>query len=223
MARARARGTLPAMHRPLALSLALSWGVLTLAPPAEATVVRALSLREKVEVAPVVIHGVVERVEVEWEVPGARIQTLVTVKIGEAIKGGFEPGERLILRRGGGQLGDITQTAPGLSSYEPGEEVILFLEPFGPYYVAIGIGIGKYAVGQVGQEKWVSHAPNVAGVTFREGAPKVVEPIQPMTPEPLHQFLKTLRSYARKIPTDPTAMPRKGAVLKPRPSVPATP
>lgn len=208
------------MHRPLALSLALGLGVLAPALPAEATVVKALSLREKVDVAPVVIHGVVDRVEVEWEVPDARIQTLVTVKILECVKGGFEPGDRLIVRRGGGQIGDITQTAPGLSEYEPGEEVVLFLEPFGATYVAIGIGIGKYEVGMMGKEKWVSHAPNVAGVTFREGSPPIVEPIRPMTPEPLHSFLKTVRSYARKIPTEPTAMPRKGAILKPPPSLP---
>ncbi|CAN0545119.1 unnamed protein product, partial [Laminaria digitata] len=61
---------------------------LTLLPQtADATVVKALSLREKVEVAPVVLHGVVQRVDVEWARPGALVRTTITLKVTEALKG----------------------------------------------------------------------------------------------------------------------------------------
>ena len=52
--------------------------------------------------------------------------------------------------------------ADGQSAYEPGEEVILFLEPKGSEYVEIGIGIAKYSVEHDGKTKIVTHNPSVA-------------------------------------------------------------
>ena len=103
--------------------------------------------------------------------------------------------------RGGGRIGDFHQTAPGLSEYEAGEEVVLFLEPLGAEYVGIGIGIAKYAVDTSRAEKIVTHAPKVSGVTFREGDRPVIEPIRPMAPTPLSDFLKSVRSYVRQLTT----------------------
>ena len=48
--------------------------------------------------------------------------------------------------KGGGTVDGFTQTAPGLSVFEEGEEVIMFLEPYRETYVPIGIGIGEYEV-----------------------------------------------------------------------------
>lgn len=195
--------------------LALALTLVAAPATTEATVVKALSLREKARIAPVVVHGVVQRVEVSWRDPGTFIQTIVTLKVTEALKGGHEPGDVLRIYRGGGRIGDVHQTAPGLSQYEVGEEVVLFLEPLGAEYVGIGIGIAKYAVQSTRGEKIVTHAPNVSGATFRDGQPPVIEPIEPMSPTPLPAFLKTLRSYVREIPAHrPAASPRKGAVLK---------
>ncbi len=191
--------------------------LLGMAKPAEATVVKDLTLLEKSEVAKVVVHGVVERVEVEWEVPEAKLQTLVTLRILESIKGGFEQGQLITFRRGGGTLGDFTQTAPGLSKYEVGEEVLMFLEPLGASYVGIGIGIGKYEVRVAyHQESFVPvvfHDPHVAGLRYQSGRPVGIKQIEPMTPEPLAVFKKRLRSYVRGI-TNKVRIPANTVELK---------
>ena len=167
--------------------------------PANATVVKASSLIEKVELAPVIIHGTVERIETRWVVPGARLETLVTLNVIEAIKGDFSPKERVTFRRGGGEKDGFTQTAPGLAEYELGEEVIMFLEPLGASYVAIGIGIGKYAVEPWGEGKFVTHDPDVAELRYDEilEKPHPIRKALAMQPEPLSDFKKRLRSYAR--------------------------
>lgn len=203
-------------------SLLALLGVLV-AAPAHATVVKWMSLADKTQISPVVVHGIIERVDTEWEVVGAKVRTVATVRVVEAIKGDLAKDERILLRRGGGRIGTFEQTAPGLSVYEPGEEVVLFLEPYGPYLIEIGIGIGKYDVGSDGRSKWVHFAPNVAELKPAEaGRQAKIEDAQPMEPVKLERFLKEVRSYARGIPTAPVAQPRKGASLKaPLPTLPS--
>ncbi len=201
------------------LALALALGIVGAPVAAQATVVKAMSLLEKSEASPVIVHGLVERVDTEWEVFEARVRTIITVKIIESIKGDFAPQERLVLFRGGGQIGDFVQTAPGLSQYEPGEEVILFLEPLDEGYIEIGIGIGKYGVNSWGSNKWVTHAPEVAAVRFSSEQPMKIEALEAMQPEPLHLFLKRVRSYVRGLTEPVQPAIRKGAEQKPAPSI----
>lgn len=197
----------PALLAGLCLSL--------MSAEAQATTVKLMSLLEKTEACPVVVHGIVQRVETRWAVFGARVETLVTLEVVEALKGDLAPGERITFRRGGGTIGRFTQTAPGLSRYEEGEEVIMFLEPYLETYVAIGIGIGKYEVETTaGGQKYVFHDPKVAAVRFDADQPIEVEPHPAMEPEPLHLFLKRVRSFARGIPTHTPVRPAKGASLK---------
>lgn len=211
----------------VARGLGVAAALVVLAPsiPARATVVKAMSLVEKVEAAPIVVHGTVLAVETKWVVPGARVETRVTLKVIEALKGDFAPKEHLTFRRGGGRIDGFEQTAPGLSQYELGEEVILFLEPLGASYVAIGIGIGKYEVEQRRDGKFVTHAPNVAAARFDEKLekPMVLVDQTAMTPEPLPAFLKRLRSYARGFGVKKIHRPGVPAELKPRPELSPAP
>lgn len=197
---------------------ALAAGVALLALPAssEATVVRALSLAEKCKVAPVIVYGTIERVESQWEVSGSSIETLITVRVVESLRGDAKPESRLVVRQGGGQIGELRQVAAGMSRYEPGEEVVLFLEPLGAYLVEIGIGIGKYAITPSRGQKWVTHAPEVAQARASQGGHMVVEPIPPMEPTPLFQFLKLVRSHVAGLPAE-NAAPKKG--MRARPTV----
>ena len=180
------------MHR-----AALFAGVLLVAPEAQATTVKLMSLVEKTEASPVVVHGVIERVEARWAVFGARVETVVTLSVLESIKGDIAIGERLTFRQGGGTVDGFSQTAPGLSVFEEGEEVIMFLEPYLETFVPIGIGIGEYEVHRVGAEKYVFHDPKVAAVRFSSDQPMRIEPHPKMEPELLSSFLKRVRSYAR--------------------------
>lgn len=187
--------------------------------PASATVVKAMTLMEKAQSAPVILHGIVQGTEVRWAVPGARVETLVTIEVIESLKGGFEPGERVTFRRGGGKIGDFEQTAPGLSEYEPGEEVIMFLEPLGATFVAIGIGIGKYEVEPRSTGKFVEHQPDVAVLKYGGDSrvPQEIEPHPGMDPEPLPAFLKRVRSYVRGFGVKKTAKPGDVYELKSTP------
>jgi hypothetical protein len=183
---------------------------------AQATVVKAMTLEEKTAAAPLVVHAVVERVESDWEIEGARARTLITVRVIETLKGDAARDQRLILRQGGGHIGDFHQTAPGMSKFEEGEECVLFLEPLGAMLVELGIGIGKYGIEDRGRDKWVSFAPNVAAYRVIKGERGHVEEVAPMEPERLSTFLKRVRSFARNIPS-PQITPRKGVTLKPAP------
>jgi hypothetical protein len=181
------------MHRAVLLSGAL----LLASPDAHATTVKLMSLLEKTETSPLVVHGIIERVEARWAVFGARVETIVTLSVVESIKGHVPAGERVTFRQGGGTIDGFTQTAPGLSVFEEGEEVIMFLEPYLETYVPIGIGIGEYEVKTEPSGKYVFHDPKVAAVRFSSDQPMRIEPHQPMTPEPLDRFLERIRGYAR--------------------------
>ncbi len=188
-------------------------------PPVEATVVRAMTLREKVQRAPVIVHGVVQRVDSAFTDDEARIRTTVALRVIESIKGGFSPGATVLFERGGGTVGQTWQTAPGLAHYEPGDEVVLFLEPLGATLVSIGIGIGTYTVDVEdigrGPEPVVRHHPDVAALRYDgDGRPSRIEPLPPMRPEPLGRFLSQVRSFALisknptlKIPELPRPIP----------------
>lgn len=198
-----------------ATSVVAAASLLVAAPSAaDATVVRAMSLFEKARAAPLVVHGVVERVETEWDVPEAKTRTLITVQVLEGLKG-TRRGERITVAQGGGTLGSFSQTIPGTSAFEPGEEVILFLEAFGAYAVEVGIGIGKYGVDTNGRDKWVTHNPDVAvAVEGDRDRPMRITASTPMTPEPLDGFLKRVRSYIAGF-TVPTGAARKAGGLRP--------
>src|SRR5262245_21015966 len=105
-----------------------------------------MTLEEQTQASPLEVQVIVERKESEWELIGSRARTLITVKVVDTLKGDAAVGSHLIIRQGGGTIGDFVQTAPGLDAYEEGEECILFLEPIGPYLVTIGFQIGKYNI-----------------------------------------------------------------------------
>ena len=171
---------------------------LLLAPlPAEATVVRALSLYEKAQVAPLIVRARVERVEPVLATDAGSVQTLVTIHVLEVLKGNAKNGDRLLLRHSGGTVGDFTHHVPGQSVYEAGEEAILFLEPWGPYLVEIGIGIGKYPIEVQRGLQVVTHDPKVALARIVPGEPMQIEDSVPMEPEPIDRFTKRLRSYVK--------------------------
>jgi hypothetical protein len=170
--------------------------VLLVAERGSATVVNALTLAEKTRVAPVIVHARVERVESRWEIPNERIETLVSLRVIEDIKGDTENGTLVTLRQSGGEIDGVRAAPIGMSTYTVGEEVIVFLEPLGPHLIEIGIGIAKYSIEHSRGERIVSHAPNVAGVRRPERGegPTRIEALSPMEPERLSTFLLRLKS-----------------------------
>ena len=178
-----------------------------------------MTLREKTESASVVVHGVVEHVSARWTLDGARIETRVVLEVLECLRGGCEKGERIGFRRPGGEVEGVWQRAPGLAEYAAGDEVILFLEPYGETLVSIGIGIGTYRVELkdlgAGLEPVVVHAPKVAGLRFADGERPMVTPLPASEPEALSGFLKRVRSFVAGHDDRPVVLPRKIPVKLP--------
>lgn len=200
-----------------AIGAGLLCATILAAADASATVVESLSLYEKTQVAPLVVHARVARIEPVLADHGGAIETRVTFVVLEALKGRADPGQRVIVRQSGGTIGDFEHVVPGVSRWEPGEEAIMFLEPLGSMLVEIGIGIGKYGVEVRGGDKWVTHNPNVALARIEDGKAMDIEHAQPMTPEPIALFKKRVRSYAKGI-TAPTASPT--TIRTPKPALP---
>lgn len=191
------------------------WLLVALAVPlsprvASATLNRALTFEQKIDVSKVILQAEVERVESEWEIPDATIITWITVRVVETLKGGFEVGQRVRIRQGGGKMGDLVQVAEGMSTYEPGEEAVLFLDPLGAELIEVGIGIAKYAVESNGREKRVTFNPDVGEVRIDDQTGEmVIEPVQPMTPISLPAFLRRIRDHVgrRSIEGGPYELP----------------
>lgn len=134
-------------HRLPRTGLALA---LLLALPALATTLLRLDLGALARDADTVVRGRVLRVESRWAGDGMRIVTDVEVEVAEALKG--SPGARVTLTQPGGVVGDIGQVVQGMAAFDPGEEVVLFLEQRGGGKGAAarfrlrGMAQGKYRV-----------------------------------------------------------------------------
>ena len=178
-----------------ALAIGLGLGA---APSAEATVVRALSLQQKAELAPVIVHAVVRSISVERDPDATRVVTLIQVEVLEAIKGDVKAGQILTLWQAGGRSGDLHSYVPGQSVYERGEQAILFLEraPNG-HLVEIGVGIGKYGIEQTPSGPMVTHHPKVGLAITEPGKPMRIEEGTAMEPVALDRFLTQVRTYAK--------------------------
>lgn len=101
---------------------------LVLAPlSALATVVMALSMEELTVRAPLVVRGVVHRVDVQWTEGRSRIWTYAEVVVSETLKGA--PRTSVLVKQPGGIIGDVGERVAGTAQFIAGEEVVLFLEP----------------------------------------------------------------------------------------------
>jgi hypothetical protein len=110
--------------------------------PLHATVLLPIEFRELVTTAPVIVHGQVVDVHSEW-VDGRRaVETFVTVEAAEYLKGNL--GERVTFKVPGGQLGRYRTVFVGAPSFQPGDEVVLFLNPNAssfPFIIGLSQGV----------------------------------------------------------------------------------
>lgn len=188
---------MPFLHR-------LAWGAVALALSfapamiASATVVRALSLEEKTHLAELVVRAEVEAIETRWADGKGFLETRVTWRVVETLKGAARAGEKLTVWQGGGEKDGHVQHIPGTDTFRRGEQAVLFLER-GPKssWVQIGIGIGKYGIETRGAAKIVTHAPQVSLAVMRPGEPMKIEPATPMPPLPLAEFMAQVRAIVK--------------------------
>lgn len=181
-------------------------------PSASATVVRALDLEAKLELSDAVVHGVVERLETLRSGDRGVIGSKVYIRVFEAFRGPLAAGDGFVLARAGGTVDGVTEWIPGLHRYAVGDEVIVLAERAAVGWVAVGIGIGTYAIERAagcplgdpscGQ---VRFAPDVAQAT----ADGVLRPVAPSV-EGWPELRARLRAATGVTPSERVAPPAPG-------------
>lgn len=134
----------------------------------EATVILPASLGDLVTGARAIVHGHVVAIEPRWADGHRQIETLVTVRAEDYLKGDL--GGEVTFKVPGGQMGPYRRVVVGAPTFREGDEVVVFLNAQGPVVPWIsGLNQGVFRVSQ-----------NAAGVkvvipgislTAGEGAP----------------------------------------------------
>lgn len=94
---------------------------------AGATLIAPLDLRGMVSQADDIAVGRVESQRARWTADHTAIVTEVTLRVDRGIKG-VRDGERITLLREGGEVDGMGMLVRGAARFEPGEEVLVFLE-----------------------------------------------------------------------------------------------
>ena len=152
------------MRRLLVIALL---AVLPAAP--RATVLVPIEFRELVTISSTIVHGRVMDARADW-VDGRRaVDTFVTVEADEYFKGG--PGETVVVRMPGGQLGRYRTIFVGAPAFQRGDEVILFLRG-NPARGAVIVGLsqGAFRVAPDRTGRRVVTAPVVMGASDQREA-----------------------------------------------------
>jgi hypothetical protein len=125
--------------------LALAVVASTLAAPVSAMVVVPANFGEMVAASQTVVHGQVIDLRA-FETNGRRgIETLVTVRVVDSLKG--SPGETVSFRVPGGEVGRYRRVIVGAPQFARGDEVVLFLKGSAPNLpVPFGLSQGVYRV-----------------------------------------------------------------------------
>ena len=187
----------PRQPRPLVAAAALSIlsGLLVLSLPARAMVLEALPLRELTRRVDLVVHGEVLGQTTRRESDGHTLWTRTRVRIVETFKGSCPAGE-LTFDQLGGTLDGLTELIPGDASFQPGEEVVVFLARTPKGFVLYGFSEGKFTVGYdpvLGSPLVRRDLSNV-GLVTRGGQPLPAS----YAPARLEDFRAEIRSYANR-------------------------
>lgn len=130
------------MNIPLARWAALA--VIALPFAAFGTVVIGQTFEQMTRDAPLIVIGVVGEQSARWDEDRRGISTWTELKVKETLKG--KAPAKLVVRQPGGVVGNIGAHVAGAARFEPGEEVLLFLEPPGDdasKLIVRGLSAGK--------------------------------------------------------------------------------
>jgi hypothetical protein len=163
-----------------------------------ATVVMALSMEELTTMAPIVVHGTVQRSVTNWTEDKRGIWTWTEVSVRETLKG--PRAATVLVKQPGGVLQGIGQSVSGAARFQDGEEVVLFLEPAVDErnaYVVLAMAAGTVTLEQTTGAKVARR--NLEGLSFaRRGAPGTVGPVvERETLGTAEAFLARIRAAAK--------------------------
>jgi hypothetical protein len=156
---------------------------------AHATTMLKLDLKMLTERADRVVLGTVESTVSRWTPDKSAIYTEAQIRVARSYKGDVKAGELVAVRREGGSVDGIGMRVYGAASFQPGEEIVLFLvERAGATWV-VGMAQGKLHVAtDASGRKHV--AADLSGVHFTTQA-------APEAPRTLDDLEREIRSYVR--------------------------
>ncbi|MDD3643228.1 MAG: hypothetical protein PHQ19_07200 [Candidatus Krumholzibacteria bacterium] len=123
---------------------------LLLASDAQGTRIEHRTPRQMGAGSALVVQGRVAGIRSYWNGTRTKILTETRISVDRSLKGDAE-GEVAVIQLGG-TVGHVRMRVEGAVSWERGEEVLLFLEPFRPgSYQVYGLSLGKYRVERDGR------------------------------------------------------------------------
>ena len=137
------------------------WGV---APCAQASLLRAMSVAEMVSLSDRIVVGKVRSVSAAWDAQHRKILSTIEVEIEESWKGPVSDSRHVTIVQPGGSVGEIEMTVQGMASFSVGESTLVFLRGQKRFQV-VGMSQGKrpLAWDSVGK-RWLVEAPDSVGV-----------------------------------------------------------
>lgn len=172
-------------------------------PPAPATTVVRMGVRDLAGSSSAIVHGTVLSTASRWNHDATMIVTDVRVRVAESLKG--NPAAEIVFTQPGGSLDGIRTEIPGATPFQAGDEVVLFLAPGpdgdtfvnglfqGRLQVTVDSKTGKKIVHGLPMEARASTIPSSAGGEAHDMAPS------PSNPEPLDRFLGNLRQVVKDL------------------------
>lgn len=172
-----------------------------MARDAGATLIAPLDLHGMVSQADDIAVGRVESQRARWTTDHTAIITEVTLRVERGVKG-VRDGERITLLREGGEVDGMGMLVRGAARFEPGEEVLVFLErrdgtprqkrlsapPAGPRWT-VGMAQGKMRITAIGGRRIALR--NIDGLAFLGRPPQ--EPAE----RPLEELLAEITAIVQ--------------------------
>lgn len=113
--------------------------------PLTATVLVPVEFREIVNGSEIIAFGRVVETTPQWSDDRRHVDTLVTLQVGTYLKGG--PGQTIVFKVPGGQMGRYRHFMVGAPQFEAGDEAVVFLDVrAGDRPAVFGLNQGVYRV-----------------------------------------------------------------------------
>jgi hypothetical protein len=143
----------------------------------DATVLAPVDLAQIAADASAIVHGRVEAVVSGWREDRRGIETVVTVRVAEYLKGNLGPS--VSFRVPGGQMGPYRSIMPGAPGFLEGEEVVVFLSAStagGSHLTGFSQGVYRVRT-DPGGRKIVRGGPLLAGTTEERASGRASRPV----------------------------------------------
>jgi hypothetical protein len=172
----------------LTFALALA-AVLHLGVPAAASVARRVSLQELVQASTVIVLARCEHVESRWTPDRTQIVTTAVYRTAESYKG--TPERQFKVAALGGGADGMGMYVPGMPSFAPGRDEVLFLEPLtADVFQVVGMAQGQFVV-STGDSSGRRVGRKMRGI-------ELIGPADPnVEPRSFDAFRSTLRALVR--------------------------